>query len=1002
MSRINIERYHNEVHKIIRFGGSKKETAIRTAFYNLLNSYCETKDFILITELEYKTVEGHLVFPDGTVKDALRLDWGYWESKDTDDDLDAEIEKKFDKGYPKDNILFEDSETAVLIQGGEEKLRTLLKDEDKLDQLLTRFINYERPEVRSFRDAIEKFKEDIPAILDTLRDKIKEQAKSNTKFQEARKEYLELCKEAINPAIDYDDIREMMIQHILTDEIFTHVYNESHFHKENNIAKQLQKLIDTFFTGQIRKDILSSIESYYLVIKREASNIPNHKEKQKFLKVIYENFYKAYNPKGADRLGIIYTPDEIVNFIIESTDYLLNKHFGKLLSDKNVEILDPATGTGTFITDLIEYIPEDKLEYKYENEIHANEVSILPYYIANLNIEYTYKQKTGKYKEFQNICFVDTLDNMGFGYSGRQEKLFGLSVENLERIKKQNEKEITVIIGNPPYNANQLNFNDFNQNREYSEIDKRIKDTYIDQSTAQKTKLYDMYTRFLRWASDRISQNGVIAFVSNNSFIDSRTYDGFRKVAAEDFNEIWIIDLKGNARTSGERRRKEAGNVFDDKIRVGIAIYFLVKKEELEGCKIYYNAIDDYIKSAQKRSYLRDNTLTKLPFDHIQPSKNNDWIHLADNDFEDLTPLASKDAKLGRSQEAIFELFSLGVVTNRDDWVYDFDRNNLEKKVKYFINKYNENIGKKLLNNEIKWTRAVKKDCENRKKYKYDKSLKIKTHYRPFIMKNLYFSKELNEMQYQNRSIFGLRNIYDNKVICINTNSTKSFNLLASSILANNHFNGDSQCLALYRYDENGNRYENITDWGLNLFNDHYKDLSIPKDSIFNYTYGVLHNPTYRDKYELNLTREFPRLPLYNNFWKWSNWGKELMDLHINYESVVPCDLDILTLENDNVPKPKLKADKADNRIILDSVTTISDIPPIAWEYKLGNRCALEWILDQYKEKKPRDPTIREKFNTYKFADYKDQVIDLIKRVTTVSVRTVEITKEMEKEESIQ
>ena len=998
MSRINIERYYNEVEKIIRYGGNKKETAIRSAFYNLLNSYCESKDFILITELGYKTSDGHTVYPDGTVKDALRLDWGYWESKDTNDDLDAEIEKKFNKGYPKDNILFEDSETAVLIQGGEEKLRTLLKDEDKLDQLLTSFINYERPEVRSFRDAIEKFKEDIPTILETLREQIAEQAQTNTKFQEARKEFLELCKEAINPDINYDDIREMMIQHILTDEIFTHVYNESHFHKENNIAKQLQKLIDTFFTGQIRKDILTSIESYYLVIKREASNIPNHKEKQKFLKVIYENFYKVYNPKGADRLGIIYTPDEIVNFIIENTDYLLNKHFGKLLSDKNVEILDPATGTGTFITDLIEYIPEDKLEYKYENEIHANEVSILPYYIANLNIEYTYKQKTGKYKEFQNICFVDTLDNMGFGYSGRQEKLFGLSVENLERIKKQNEKEITVIIGNPPYNANQLNFNDFNKNREYPEIDKRIKDTYIDQSTAQKTKLYDMYTRFLRWASDRISNNGIIAFVSNNSFINSRTYDGFRKVVAKDFNEIWIIDLKGNARTSGERRRKEAGNVFDDKIRVGIAIYFLVKKEELEGCNIYYNAIDDHIKSAQKRSYLRDNTLKKLPFEHIRPSTKHNWINLSDNNFDKLIPLAEKDVKAGKSEQAILKLFSNGINTARDEWLYSFNLDNLREKISFFSNVYNKHIddNNSHFTDDIKWSRDLRNKFRRNQKINMNEIDIKKINYRPFVKSYLAINTILIDVISSNQLFFRKCN----KAICFNVNGN-DIRFLATDTYPDWHFIGDTKCIPLYRFDDNNNQIDNITDWGIEQFCINYNDNSITKESVFHYTYGVFHNPAYRAKYVLNLKREYPRLPFYKDFWKWANWGEELMDLHINYETVVAYDLEINTIKNDKAPKPKLKADKVDNRIILDTETTINGIPSSAWDYMLGNRSALEWILDQYKEKKPRDPTIREKFNTYKFADYKDQVIDLITRVTTVSVRTVEITKEMEKEEPI-
>ncbi|HEY9704902.1 MAG TPA: N-6 DNA methylase, partial [Allocoleopsis sp.] len=327
----------------------------------------------------------------------------------------------------------------------------------------------------------------------------------NEQFQTKFNALLTLCQDSINPNITLEDVREMIIQHILTEDIFLNIFNPSQFHQENNIAKELQGVIDTFFKGNIKRKTLSSIERYYGVIRRTAANIVNHHEKQKFLKVIYENFYQAYNPLTADRLGIVYTPQEIVRFMIESTDYLIHKHFNKLLADPDVEILDPATGTGTFITELIEYLPNNKLKYKYQNEIHCNEVAILPYYIANLNIEYTYQQKMGEYEEFNNICFVDTLDHTSF--HGKQGDLFAMSLENTERIKRQNDKKISVIIGNPPYNANQQNENDNNKNREYEEIDKRIKATYVKESTAQKTKVYDMYSRFFRWASDRLGDN---------------------------------------------------------------------------------------------------------------------------------------------------------------------------------------------------------------------------------------------------------------------------------------------------------------------------------------------------------------------------------------------------------------------------------------------------------------------------------------------------------------
>jgi predicted helicase len=572
MSRLLVEQYHKEVETIIAYSGVRNETSIRTSFQRLLEEYCKKKDFKLIPELEYKTQKQTIVKPDGTIKDALRLDWGYWESKDEFDNIDDEIIKKFDKGYPKDNILFEDSKVAVLYQAGNEVARIQMSNADALDKIISTFINYERPEVRNFRDAIENFKQDIPKLSDSLRELIDNQSE-NQDYIYSRDVFFEICKETINPDIAIEDIREMLIQHILTEDIFNSIFDETQFHRENNIARELEKVLSTFFKGDIKRKFNDNVRHYYAIIKAAASGIANHSEKQKFLKIIYENFYKAYSPKKADRLGVVYTPNEIVKFMIESADYLCFKHFGKLLSDKNVEILDPATGTGTYITELIEYMPLEKMKYKYEHEIHANEVAILPYYIANLNIEFTYQQRTGEYKEFKNICFVDTIDNQGFAYIGQQIDAFsGMSQENKERIKRQNERKISVIIGNPPYNANQMNENENNKNRAYPGIDKRIKDTYIKHSTAQKTKMYDMYSRFYRWSMDRIGEEGIIAFITNRSFINSRTFDGFRKIIQDEFDYSYIIDLGGDIRSKTEN---DNGNVFD--IMVGVAIMFLIK-----------------------------------------------------------------------------------------------------------------------------------------------------------------------------------------------------------------------------------------------------------------------------------------------------------------------------------------------------------------------------------------------------------------------------------------
>lgn len=997
MSEFSIKQYQTLAEQIVHYGGSKKETAIRTAFYNLLNEYAKSKGLILVPEITIKTPAGKNVTPDGTLKDSLRQDWGYWESKDESDILDDEIKKKFAKGYPKDNILFEDSVTAVLIQNGVEVKRTLFTDNQALDELIKAFISFERPEVKNFRKAIELFKQDVPKVTDTLRDMLEIQEKTNPKFKKERDKFLLLCHDSINPDVTKEDVREMIIQHILTEDIFNTIFDETQFHRENNIAHQLEGVINTFFTGTTKRTALSALQHYSQAINAAAASIADHHEKQKFLKVVYETFYKSYNPKAADRLGVVYTPNEIVKFMIESTDYLLHKHFGKYLEDKGVEILDPATGTGTFVCDIIDYIRKEKLEYKYKNEIHANEVAILPYYISNLNIEFTYTQKMGAYSEFENLCFVDTLDNMGFAYRGKQVDLFApFTEENSKRIKKQNDKKIAVIIGNPPYNANQANENDNNKNREYPEIDRRIKDTFIKQSTAQKTKVYDMYARFYRWAFDRLDNNGIIAFVTNRSFIDSRTFDGFRKTIQTEFDYAYIIDTKSDVRAN-PKISGTGHNVFG--IQTGIAIMILVKKSKRDNtvCKIHYVTMDDFWKKDVKLHWFTENPLDKISFEHIQPDKKNNWINLSDNDFESLLPLVSKNGK-SKISKTIFKEYTIGSNTARDEWVYDFDADLLDKKINYFVSTYNQllNSNKGYENNkDIKWTRGLKQRFDKKQVLEYNKKSIIRSNYRPFVKQHLYFNISLIEMP----SLLPKLAFDNNKFIVFSGSShSKSFQSYFLESVFSFDFLEKTVGVPYYFLDKDNNKIENITDWGLNQFIKQYGKKGVTKETIFQYVYGILNNPFYRKKYELNLKRELPRIPFYKDFVKWSGWGKALMDLHINYEGLKPFALKETSAKDLKEPKTKLKADKERGVIILDEVTTLGGVPAEAWNYKLGNRSALEWVLDQYKEKKPTDPTIAEKFNTYKFSDYKTEVIDLLKRVCTVSVETMKIIREMEKE----
>ena len=1010
----NIERYYASLAELIEVGGSDNELSIRPAFQNCLAAYCAAHRDRLVLVPELRAPSG--IIPDGTVLDSLRMTRGLWEAKDSHDNLDAEIQSKFERGYPRSNIIFEDSRVAVLFQNGGEAMRVDMTDPANVHRLIGRFLEYELPEIGEFRQARQQFAADLPSVLENLRQAVADAEVGNAAYQDGVAKFLELCHRSIGPAVSEADVREMLLQHILTQDIFQRVFAEVQYHSENNIARQLSALERTFFTGDVRRQAIDRLRAYYGAIGRAADEIAEYAEKQRFLKAVYEDFYKAYNPAAADRLGVIYTPNEVVDFIIRGADLLLQKHFGRSLADENVQILDPATGTGTFVTSLIDYLPADRLEYKYLNEIHANEVAILPYYIANLNIEYSYRERTGKYLEFPNLCFVDTLDNMDWQKAGatggavqRQGALFnlgGMSEENWLRVQEQNDKTISVIIGNPPYNANQQNENDNNKNREYPAIDRRISETYVAASTAQKTKQYDMYKRFIRWASDRLADDGIVAFVSNSAFLNARQDDGFRKVVAEEFSELWVLDLKGNARTSGERRRQEGGNVFDDKIRVGVAIYFLVRRAGHEGFKVYYDAVGDYARSFEKIGFIHNEHLTKFDFAELSPDYKNNWLNQSDSNFDSLLPLADRQTKLAKTvsdEQSVFGLYSLGVITARDEWVYDFKAEDLGRKVRALINDYEESRalhgGKEVsdadLGTVIKWTRDLKRQLRSDMAITFDRGSVRHTLFRPFVNKALYFSQHLNEMQYQIPQIFPSHVELSNKVICFSgIASSKPFSVLATDKVYGHDTLEKTQCLPLYRYTDTGERVSNITEWGLRQFREHYGDESITAEDIFTYTYAALHDPAYRQKYEVDLLREFPRLPFHEDFAAWVRLGQKLLDLHIGFEDAEPFALE--RVDKDGKPgKAALKADKARSTIILDKKTMLTDVPVEAWDYRLGSRSALEWVLDQYKERTPRDPTIRERFNTYRFADHKEKVIDLLQRVCTVSVETVRIVNQL-------
>ncbi len=1002
----HIAQYHAELQRLRDAGGST-ESQIRRAFENCLDTYCrEHRDKLtLVAEMEAEQRN----IPDGSVKDALRMVRGYWEAKDPEDDLDAEIAKKFNRGYPRDNIVFEDSRTAVLFQNRQEAMRVDMSRPGELHRLIQRFLDYELPSIAEFRQAQQQFKADLPSVLENLRAAITEAEAANREYQAAAAAFLELCRRTIGPAVAEWDVREMLLQHILTKDIFLRVFAEDQFHRENNIARQLDGLERTFFTGDVRRQAIDRLRAYYGVIGRSADEIADYAEKQQFLKAIYADFYQAYNPAAADYLGVVYTPNPIVDFIIRGADWLLQKHFARALADDNVQILDPATGTGTFITSLINYLPPERLEYKYRQEIHANEVAILPYYIANLNIEYSYKERTGRYLEFPNLCFVDTLDNLGWqaqGASGdtltRQSvmDLGRLSEENWRRLQSQNEKTISVIIGNPPYNANATLWGDGTDNWTYAAIDSRIRETYVAASNARKTKQYDMYKRFLRWASDRLADDGIIGFITNRAYLDAWQDDGFRKVVRDEFSHLYIVDLGGDVRSN-----KNVGNVFD--IMTGVAIGFLVRESQVrEPAQIHYYALTDALSGSEKLTALAAAHLPDLPLTNILPDANANWLNQPDSGFDQLLPLIARQSKFAKStdaKQAVFDLHTHGISSNRDQWVYDFDAQNLRDKVTFFADTYNAlhdaglvAAGIHAYDPVIKWSRDLVNEFGRGRRIDPDAPCIIQSLYRPFVVKRHFADFKMNDVLTGNHyKMFGPDLRQPNKVI--NFRNKGDLYAIAADKPTDLHFVGDTQCLPLYLYKADGEKVSNITAWGLQQFREHYRDDAITAEDIFAYTYAVLHDPVYRHDYRLDLLREFPRLPFYHEFDLWAELGRELLDLHLGFETVEPYQLE--RRENAQAPadggKVILKADKSRGLIHLDARTTLAGIPESAWEYILGSRTALEWILDQYKERKPKDATIAAKFNTYRFADHKEQVITLLQRVCAVSVRTAEIVAGM-------
>ena len=587
----SINEYHKGLERLDKTVGLFHERDTERLFANLLGSISKENNYFTRSDSPYTTDSNTKIRLDTAVYTGVGIVFGIHEAKKHDIDLNRAIEEKRDVRYPFFNIIFENSQQAVLFQDGERYNDFVdVKDKKAFTSLLDKFFSYTSREIQEYNASQQAFFKQIPDLIKRIRDFF-DKARGNEKYKENIEKFETLLKKTINSKISRFETREIIVQHFLTIDIFSSVFSEFDFEKYNPIAQELEKITRTIFDQIFGRYFLKSIQQYLNVVKKTAVNIQDFGIKKQFLINFYEQFYKVYNPKAADRLGVVYTPEPVVKFMIRNTDELLKKHFNKNLSDENVNIIDPATGTGTFVYYLLEYLFEqkkskahqEKIKKKYQKDIHANEVSILPYYIASLAIEKVYHQYTGDHHVFEGIVYQDTLDNLfykGHNYKDIQEKdvLFqSISQENIARQDRQNNKKMTVIIGNPPYNANQQNENENNKNKEYPIIDKKIKDTYVKQSTARKTKVYDMYARFIRWASDRIQDNGIVAFITNNSFINSRSYDGFRIVTSKEFNYIYVVDCKGDLnRDKADPKHR----IFGDRSKNGISIVFFVKTKD--------------------------------------------------------------------------------------------------------------------------------------------------------------------------------------------------------------------------------------------------------------------------------------------------------------------------------------------------------------------------------------------------------------------------------------
>ena len=874
----------------------------------------------------------------------------------------------------------------------------------------------------------EKWAKEIEQACNTISTRIKSLLKTKPQINKEFQTYYKGLKSCINEDITEEQAVSMLSEHLITRPAFDKIFENYKFSENNPVSKTMKKVLDKLDQYGFRNE-LKDLEKFYQGISRRIEGIDNSASRQKIIKELYENFIKTAFPKTAEKLGVAYTPVEIVDFILRSADEILKDEFGgKRLTDEGVHIIDPFVGTGTFLNRLIQQnsdvpvslirekeagkdnnclIKQKDLPRKFKHEIHANDILLLPYYVASINIEEAYHSRMrSRYTPFPKITLSDIFNR---NEKDKQLSLSPYFQENKKRIKEQQEVDLQVIVGNPPYSSGQKNENDANKNTVYPKLHKRIEETYVKESPAQlNTALYDSYIKAIRWATDRIKdKGGIIGFVHNASLVSERSTAGLRKSLVKEFDSIYCFNLRGNARTKGKQRQKEKDNVFGQSTRTPIAITFLVKNPEKtrEKAVIKYLDIGDYLSREKKLEKVKNFGCIKgigQKWKNITPDKYGDWINQRDKSFYQFMPIGDK--KSG-NQNSIFGLYSCGVATSRDSWVYNFSKSQISKNMQSMISFYNQEIKRltdkklttrnidKFINrdeNKIKWSRKTKKYFIKGQKQSYkEKNLK-QSSYRPFVKNWLYFSSVFNEEIYHNLKIFP-KSGTKNKVICVSGVGAQSFSILMTDLVPCGDYLNKTQCFPLYRFDEqlddkqknflekeNSPSYS-ITDSALKKFRSHYQNKLqitgstkqsslITEEDIFYYIYGLLHSEDYQKRYKANLDKALPHIPLVPEFWEFSEIGRKLADLHLNYENQAPPE-EVKVLKDgkeisseellpEDLKVQKMRIDKKDkSKIQFNDLLTVSGIPPEAWEYKINGYSAPSGLWKDTNTKKTKKQT---------------------------------------------